>query len=223
MALQKRLESLSAQVATLFSNVEVRMLDANVDVSELRPLLAKIKGLFVEIDCVAVEQLSVKVSEEKNLLSRLIEQERIRKSEFDQRVAAWFEQRGCKDGGETSWWREYRSTRSKTSKVSTSRISSRLHSHSTSHSKISSLVKRKLARLKLQQLQEQQAFERAAEQQQLLIQREEEERERQRKHEAVEHKREAEERVAQRNNVLGIIATLSAINPKAPSIFWCRP
>jgi len=102
MALQKRLESLSAQVATLFSNVEVRMLDANVDVSELRPLLAKIKGLFVEIDCVAVEQLSVKVSEEKNLLSRLIEQERIRKSEFDQRVAAWFEQRGCKDGGETS-------------------------------------------------------------------------------------------------------------------------
>ena len=60
MALQKRLEDLSAQAATLFS-------DASVVVSELRPLLAKIKDLFVEIDCVAVEQLSVKDSEERNL------------------------------------------------------------------------------------------------------------------------------------------------------------
>ena len=102
MALQKSLESLSAQAATLFSEVEVRMLDASVDVSELPPLLAKIKDFFVEIDCVAVEHLSVKDSEEKNLMSRLIELERIRKGEFDQRVAACFEQRGCKDGGETN-------------------------------------------------------------------------------------------------------------------------
>jgi len=92
MALQNRLESSSAQAATLFPDVEVRMLDASVDVPELRPLLAKIKDLFVEIDCVAVEQLSVKDSEEKNLLTRLTEQERIHKSEFDQGVAAWFEQ-----------------------------------------------------------------------------------------------------------------------------------
>ena len=133
MALQKRLESLSAQVATFFSDVEVRMLDATVDVSELRPLLAKIKG-------VAVEQLSVKYNEEKNLLSRFIEQERIHKREFDQRVAAWFEQRGCKDWGETSSWREDQTTRAKMSIISTSRISS--HSHSTAHSKTSILVKR---------------------------------------------------------------------------------
>ena len=164
MALQKRLESLSAQAATLFSDVEVRMLDASVHVSELRPLLSKIKDLFVEIDCVAMEQLSVKDSKEKNLLSRLIEQERIRKSEVDQRVAAWFEQRGCKDGGETSSWREDPIKRSETSKVSTSRISSRSHSHSTSHSKTaevgySSLVKRELARLKLSQLQDSSALQ----------------------------------------------------------------
>ena len=50
------------------------MLDASVDVSELRPLLAKVKDLFVEIDCVAVEQLSLKDSEKKNLLNRLKEQ-----------------------------------------------------------------------------------------------------------------------------------------------------
>ena len=117
MALQKRLEGLSAQAATLFSDVDVRMLDATVVVSELRPLLAKIKDLFVEIDCVAVEQLSVKDSEERNHLSRLIEQERIRKVEFDGRVAAWFEQRGCKDGDESSSWREEPTTRSKRSKV----------------------------------------------------------------------------------------------------------
>jgi len=58
MALQKRLEGLSAQAATLFSDADVRMLDTSVVVSELRPLLAKIKDLFAEIDCVAVEQLS---------------------------------------------------------------------------------------------------------------------------------------------------------------------
>jgi len=120
MALQKRLESLSAQAATLFSDVEVRMLDASVDVSELRPLLAKIKDLFVEIDCVAVEQWSVKDSEEKNLLSRLIELERIRKGEFDQRVAACFEQRGCKDGGKTNSWREDTTTRSKVASINIS-------------------------------------------------------------------------------------------------------
>jgi len=43
MALQKRLEGLSGQAATLFSDVDVRMLDASVVVSELRPLSAKIK------------------------------------------------------------------------------------------------------------------------------------------------------------------------------------
>ena len=119
---------MSAQAATLFSDVEVRMLDASVDVSELRPLLAKIKDLFVEIGCVAVEQLSVKDSEENNLLSRVIEQERISKGEFEQRVAAWFEQRGCKDGCETSSWREDPTTRSKMLKISISQMSSRLHS-----------------------------------------------------------------------------------------------
>jgi len=63
-----------------------------------------------------VEQLSVKDSEERNLLSRLIEQERIRKVEFYRRVAAWFEQRGCKDGGESSSWLEEPTTRSKSRK-----------------------------------------------------------------------------------------------------------
>jgi len=62
MPLQKRPESLSAQAATLFSDAEIRMLDASVDVCELRPLLAKIKDLFVEIDRVSVEQLSEKDS-----------------------------------------------------------------------------------------------------------------------------------------------------------------
>jgi len=142
MTLQKRLEGLSAQAATLFS-------DASVVGSDLRPLWAKIKDLFVEIDCVAVEQLSVKDSEERNHLSRLIEQERIRKVEFDGRVAAWFEQRGCKDGDESSSWREEPTTRSKRSKVSTCRSKSRSRSHSTSHSKTSSLVKRVLAQLQL--------------------------------------------------------------------------
>jgi len=196
MAPPKRLEGLSAQAATLFTDVDGRMLDASVVVSELRPLLAKIKDLFVEIDCVAVEQLSVKDSEERNLLSRLVEQERIHKVEFDRRVADWFELRGCKDGGESSSWREVPTIRSKMSKVSTCRRKSRSHSRSTSHNKTSSLVKMELGQLKLQQLQEQQAFELAAEQRQLLIQQEDEERERQRKREAEEReaKRQREER-----------------------------
>ena len=58
MAPPKRLEGLFAQAATLFTDVDGGMLDASVVVSELRPLLAKIKDLFAEIDCVAVEQLS---------------------------------------------------------------------------------------------------------------------------------------------------------------------
>jgi len=58
-------------------------------------------------------------------LSRLIEQERIRKSVFDQRVAAWFGQRGCKDGGEMSSWQEDPTTRSKKSKAESVRVRTR--------------------------------------------------------------------------------------------------
>ena len=156
MASSEKLSKVCNDLKLLYAEADRLMKSSGTDPSDLVSLLNKAGAASLQLEKLAVDFVSVVDSEERKRWTNLIKDERVRKVEFDARTAAWLKDVGFSE-------EQVKTVLSQPPMLRSSKVPSSYASTTSSARRAKIIANEEIARLKLEQLKQQQEMEREAE------------------------------------------------------------